>query len=169
MPREGAIVFGDLTGKLGSLRVVCSKCERAGSYRVARLIQERGREPRSPIGWPTSPAIVQRSSSKVSATNAAHGAPIWWRFYRSGMRAIPLCTLFLLVATLCSCTESKQEAFGSCRAETPSNRTDAGTQEFMDACMQSKGYGPALNQAPCHTEPVCYKPVTALTWFRSRY
>lgn len=44
MPRDGAIVFGDLTGKLGSLRVVCSKCDRAGGYRVARLIHERGRD-----------------------------------------------------------------------------------------------------------------------------
>jgi hypothetical protein len=44
MPRDGAIVFGDLAGKLGSLRVVCSTCERGGSYRVARLILERGRD-----------------------------------------------------------------------------------------------------------------------------
>jgi hypothetical protein len=44
MPRDGAIIFSDLTGKLGTSRVVCEKCERAGNYRVARLIHERGRD-----------------------------------------------------------------------------------------------------------------------------
>src|SRR5262249_29762320 len=77
-----------------------------------------------------------------------------------------LCILFVLAATLCSCTEGKQATFGSCRADLPSNRTDAGAQEFMDACMQSKGYGPAFDQSRCRTEPVCYKPVTALTTLR---
>jgi hypothetical protein len=44
MPRDGAITFSDLTGKLGSLGVVCNKCNRAGSYHVARLIRDRGRD-----------------------------------------------------------------------------------------------------------------------------
>jgi hypothetical protein len=44
MPRDGVITFSDLTGKLGSLRVVCNKCSRAGSYHVARLIRNRGRD-----------------------------------------------------------------------------------------------------------------------------
>jgi hypothetical protein len=44
MPRHGAITFGDLIGQLGSLRVTCSKCDRTGSYRVARLIHDRGRD-----------------------------------------------------------------------------------------------------------------------------
>jgi len=43
MPRDGAITFSDLTGKLAALRVTCDKCNRAGSYRVARLIDDRGR------------------------------------------------------------------------------------------------------------------------------
>jgi hypothetical protein len=30
MPREGAIIFGDLIGKLDMLRVECLKCGRAG-------------------------------------------------------------------------------------------------------------------------------------------
>jgi hypothetical protein len=29
MPRDGAIIFGDLIGKLDVLRVVCSKCQLA--------------------------------------------------------------------------------------------------------------------------------------------
>jgi hypothetical protein len=44
MPRGGAIVFGDLDGKLEMLRVACSKCERRGQYRVAQLIERHGRD-----------------------------------------------------------------------------------------------------------------------------
>jgi hypothetical protein len=44
MPRDGAIIFGDLIGKLDVLRVTCNKCERAGRYRLDRLIKECGRE-----------------------------------------------------------------------------------------------------------------------------
>jgi hypothetical protein len=32
MPRDGAIIFGDLIGKLDVLNVACDKCERAGRY-----------------------------------------------------------------------------------------------------------------------------------------
>jgi hypothetical protein len=42
MPRDGAITFGDLDGKLGSLRVECVICERCGQYWVSRLIEQRG-------------------------------------------------------------------------------------------------------------------------------
>jgi len=34
MPRDGAIVFGDLMGKLDDLRVSCDKCGRSGRYTV---------------------------------------------------------------------------------------------------------------------------------------
>ena len=42
MPRDGAIIFSDLIGKLDVLYVHCSKCTRAGRYRVQHLIEERG-------------------------------------------------------------------------------------------------------------------------------
>jgi hypothetical protein len=42
MPREGAIIFRDLAGKLGMLRIECDKCGRAGNYRLARLIAKYG-------------------------------------------------------------------------------------------------------------------------------
>ena len=42
MPRDGAITFGDLVGKLDLLAVECTKCERAGRYSVRRLIEQRG-------------------------------------------------------------------------------------------------------------------------------
>ena len=37
MPRDGAIVFGDLIGKLDLLRVACPKCDREGQYPLRRL------------------------------------------------------------------------------------------------------------------------------------
>jgi len=30
VPRDGAIIFGDLIGKLGVLRIECAKCGRSG-------------------------------------------------------------------------------------------------------------------------------------------
>jgi len=44
MPRDGAIIFGDLIGKLDVLRVACEKCGREGRYAVWRLIHARGRD-----------------------------------------------------------------------------------------------------------------------------
>jgi hypothetical protein len=34
MPRDGAIIFGDLVGKLDVLKVACGKCGREGRYAV---------------------------------------------------------------------------------------------------------------------------------------
>jgi hypothetical protein len=45
MPRDGAIVFSDLIGKLDVvLRVACDKCGRDGRYQVQHLIDDRGRD-----------------------------------------------------------------------------------------------------------------------------
>ena len=44
MPRDGAILFGDLVGKLDVLRVACDNCNRSGSYRISRLIEQHGRD-----------------------------------------------------------------------------------------------------------------------------
>jgi hypothetical protein len=44
MPRSGALIFGDLDGKLEMLRVACSKCDRSGQYSVAKLIERHGRD-----------------------------------------------------------------------------------------------------------------------------
>jgi hypothetical protein len=43
MPSYGAIIFGDLIGKLDLLRVECPKCGRSGRYRLADLITRYGR------------------------------------------------------------------------------------------------------------------------------
>jgi hypothetical protein len=42
MPRDGAIIFTDLVGKLDVLEVACDKCGRKGRYAVARLIEQHG-------------------------------------------------------------------------------------------------------------------------------
>jgi hypothetical protein len=42
MPRDGAIVFGDLLGKSPVVHVACSKCDRSGHYLLFRLIKARG-------------------------------------------------------------------------------------------------------------------------------
>jgi hypothetical protein len=43
MPGDGAIIFGDLVGKLDVLAVACDQCKRAGRYPLQRLIDDRGR------------------------------------------------------------------------------------------------------------------------------
>ena len=50
MPRDGAIIFSDLVGKLDVLRVACEKCGRDGCYGLARLINQRGRDAKV-IDW----------------------------------------------------------------------------------------------------------------------
>jgi hypothetical protein len=50
MPRDGAIIFSDLTGKLDVLRVSCEKCGRDGGYRLNGLIEKRGRDAKL-IDW----------------------------------------------------------------------------------------------------------------------
>jgi len=42
MPRDGAIIFGDLIGQVEALRVYCDKCGRDGRYILFRLIRKRG-------------------------------------------------------------------------------------------------------------------------------
>ncbi len=50
MPRDGAITFADLIGKLDMLRVACDKCGRDGCYGLNRLIERRGRDAKL-IDW----------------------------------------------------------------------------------------------------------------------
>jgi hypothetical protein len=43
MPREGAIIFSDLIGKLVVLRIECPTCDRRGQYQLADPIMRYGR------------------------------------------------------------------------------------------------------------------------------
>ena len=42
MPRDGAITFRDIVGKLGVVLITCDKCGRSGQYRVDRVIMRYG-------------------------------------------------------------------------------------------------------------------------------
>jgi hypothetical protein len=42
MANSSAITLGDLVGKLEMLRLECKDCDRAGQYRVLRLVREFG-------------------------------------------------------------------------------------------------------------------------------
>ncbi len=44
MPRDGAVIFSDLIGKLDVLRIECPKCGRSGRYRLADVITRYGRD-----------------------------------------------------------------------------------------------------------------------------
>ena len=48
--KQIAIIFSDLIGKLGVLRVSCEKCGRDGCYGLGRLIEKRGRDAKL-IDW----------------------------------------------------------------------------------------------------------------------
>ena len=50
MPRDGAIIFSDLIGKLDMLRVACEKCGRDGCYGLSGLIDKCGRDAKL-IDW----------------------------------------------------------------------------------------------------------------------
>ena len=39
---HGAVTLGDIAGRITMLEVACSRCERRGRYRVARLIEQHG-------------------------------------------------------------------------------------------------------------------------------
>jgi hypothetical protein len=42
MPREGALIFRDVLGRVDYLEVICEKCGRKGRYSVARLVERYG-------------------------------------------------------------------------------------------------------------------------------
>ena len=50
MPRDGAITFRDIVGKLTVLCITCDKCGRSDQYRVDRLIMRYGIDAK-PFDW----------------------------------------------------------------------------------------------------------------------
>jgi hypothetical protein len=50
MPRDGAMIFSGLFGRLDIVRVTCDKCDRAGSYRLNRQVESRGHDAKI-IDW----------------------------------------------------------------------------------------------------------------------
>jgi hypothetical protein len=103
MPRDGAIVFGDLAGKLDVLAVECAKCGRRGRYALGRLIERQGRDGKL-IDWkdeltadcprkiarnisdqcgaqcPDLPKVVQPPRRPPTETASGRGAQYWKAF-----------------------------------------------------------------------------------------
>ena len=50
MPRDGAIIFGDLIGRAALVRVTCDKCGREGYYPLRGLIRVHGTDAKI-IDW----------------------------------------------------------------------------------------------------------------------
>ncbi len=92
MPRDGAIIFGDLIGKLDVLNVACEKCERAGRYRLDRLIQDRGRDAKI-LDWlgeitVTCPKKAVNNWSDQCAARCPDLAALLWRTRYQNVPAI---------------------------------------------------------------------------------
>jgi hypothetical protein len=79
MPRDGAIIFNDLIGKLDLLRVECPKCGRNGGYRLADLIMRYGRDEKIFAFTTTSPPTALEDRLAAIATLAARFARICQR------------------------------------------------------------------------------------------
>ena len=72
MPRDGAITFRDIAGKLPVLRVECDKCGRRGSYPLDRLIERYGIDAKL---FDFEPKRTARARSRgTTMTRAAPGA-----------------------------------------------------------------------------------------------
>ena len=61
MLSNGAIIFGDLIGKVDRLRVSCEKCGRDGCYGLAKLTDKRGRDGKL-VDWQELTADCPRRS-----------------------------------------------------------------------------------------------------------
>jgi hypothetical protein len=84
MPRDGAIVFSDLIGKLDLIRVACDKCGRDGCYGLNHLIERRGRDAKL-VDWldeitADCPKKQARNmSDRCGARSITEGALAWPR------------------------------------------------------------------------------------------
>jgi hypothetical protein len=83
------LVFGDIEGKLDTLRVECTKCPRKGRYSVRKLIEKYGRKGnlmkwkgsakrRLPKARCTQPARTMRSDLPRSAEGAMKNPDPFW-------------------------------------------------------------------------------------------
>src|SRR6516165_3973516 len=74
MPRDGAITFRDIAGRLSVLRVLCDKCGRRGRYHLHRLIERFGIDAKL-FDWSDDSRPTSRESTPgISTTGAARGA-----------------------------------------------------------------------------------------------
>ena len=74
MPRDGAIIFCDIVGKLAVLRIICDKCGRSGQYRVDRLIIRYGIDAKL-FDWSDEPRPTARGSRRELEQPAPRTVP----------------------------------------------------------------------------------------------
>jgi hypothetical protein len=60
---SGSITLGDLAGKIMMLEIACSRCDRHGWLRLARLIEEHGADTGLPDLWVTRAGDCPRANS----------------------------------------------------------------------------------------------------------
>ena len=82
MPREGAIIFRELIGKLEVLDIECDKCGRRGRYHLHRLIERYGIDAKLFDCRTRSRRIAHESRRTTSTISAVPGARICQRWSR---------------------------------------------------------------------------------------
>jgi hypothetical protein len=97
MPREGAIIFRDIVGKLDVLRVECDKCGRAGRYRVDRLIERYGIDAKL-FDW------FDESTADCLAQTGSESERHLWRQVPGSAEGSVTVTGALSVAASCVCS-----------------------------------------------------------------
>lgn len=65
MPPSGSTTLGDVEKQLAMLEFACRKCERFGRYRIARLIEQHGRD----MNLPTLREIIAADCPKQQAVS----------------------------------------------------------------------------------------------------
>jgi hypothetical protein len=63
--RDGAVMLGDIAGKITMLEVTCSRCERRGRLRVTKLIKQHGAD----MGLPELRHIIAGDCPRVVAAS----------------------------------------------------------------------------------------------------
>ena len=98
MPRDGAIIFRDVVGKLTVFRIECEKCRRCGQCRLDRLIMRYGidakrwrRLPHSSVGIRAAQNMerLDLGSSRMIALNFVGDVNIIRSSGRPAIRACP--------------------------------------------------------------------------------
>ena len=72
-----AVTPADLLGRIDTLNVVCSKCERRGRYRVQTIVRERGSTDASPTGSLAFRRTARGARPCNSATGVASTLRTW--------------------------------------------------------------------------------------------
>ena len=76
MPRDGAIIFGDLIGKLDLCALLAASASVLGAIGWNDQSKNVAATPRLSIGSVNSPPTAQRNTRAIGVTNAAGGARI---------------------------------------------------------------------------------------------